>query len=72
MLRRGESQVGAITKLVWMRLAPHIGEAIEIVTTAMVAVFVATRIPSSRSVTGAKPGKLQRRVPPDATDQRCN
>ena len=36
LLSRGESQVRAIVKLVWMRLAPHIGEAIEIVTTAMV------------------------------------
>ena len=37
MLSRGEPQVRAITKLVRMRLALHIGEAIEIITTAMVS-----------------------------------
>ena len=37
MLSRGEPQVRAITTLVRMHLALHIGEAIEIITTAMVS-----------------------------------
>ena len=37
MLSRWEPKLRAITKLVRMRIALHIGEAIEIFTTAMVS-----------------------------------
>ena len=36
------------------------------------AVLVATKILSSRTVPEQSPGQHQRRVPQDATDQRCN
>ena len=71
-LRRGASQVGSITKLVWMRLALHIGEAIETVTTAMVEVIVRRRSLRRAPSPEQRPGHLQRRVPLDSTEQRCN